>query len=75
MSQLTRMYGFETACETVSVDAWETRTGNGRGLDSDAREQTGKSALDAANDAYQEGASDETWLAATVAVLRGETRA
>ena len=72
MSQLIRLYGFETACETISVDAWETWTCNGRGLDSDQREQTGKSAYDAANNAYQDGMSDEAWLAATIAVLGGK---
>ena len=75
MSQLIRLYGPETACETISAGARETWTGNGRNTDSDEREQTGKSTLGAANNAYQEGASDEAWLAATLATLRGEPRA
>jgi hypothetical protein len=67
------MYDYETRHNAVAVAAWETWTNNGLDLDLDEREQTTKSARDAATNTYVEGIDDTAWWKATVARLRGQS--
>jgi hypothetical protein len=62
---------YETRIHTIATHAWEIWTNNGLGLDDEARFQTGKSAQDAAANSYQDDMTDQQWLDATIAQLRG----
>jgi hypothetical protein len=55
------MPDFETRLKDVSHAAWLVRTANGLGLDDFELEQTSKSVMDAANNAYVEGIFDKDW--------------
>lgn len=63
------LYSFEDRHGNVAIHAWETFTGNGRGMDEDDREQAMKSCRDAATNAYVDGIDDGAWLTATLALL------
>lgn len=62
---------YQDRLTTVASHAWEIWTGNGRGLDAADCEQTGKQAVDAAANTWEEGLTDLVWLDRTVARLGG----
>ena len=65
---------FEQRLDKIATHAWETWTGNGREMDESEREQTGKNARDAANNAYHEDYTESQWLARTLQALGVEDR-
>ena len=71
-SQSVRVYGWDRAQEIVATHAWESWTSNGRGMDQGMLQQTAKSALGAAANSYRELYTDDQWIAACLALLRGE---
>ena len=66
------MSDFETRLKDVSHTAWVIWTANGLGLDDLGLEQTSKSAMDAANNAYVKGISDKDWVDDTLMRLRSK---
>jgi hypothetical protein len=66
------MPDFETRLKDVSHAAWLIWTANGLGLDDLGLEQTSKSAMDAANNAYVEGISAKDWVDDTLMRMRGK---
>jgi hypothetical protein len=71
MEMTFRLMPFEDQLNTITVHAWEQWTNNGGGLDDEDREQTTKSARDAAANTYTDGIDEIEWLNATVKRLRG----
>lgn len=63
------MFDCDSTAGRVQLAAWETWTRNGLNLDQNEIEETLKSALDAAHNAYADGISVEAWLAATLEIL------
>lgn len=57
---------WESRRDTIATHAWETWTKNGLHMDREDLVESGKSAADAATNAYVDGASDMEWLAATL---------
>jgi hypothetical protein len=60
------MFSYEQRLEMVTLAAWERWTKNGLNMDSDEREQTMKSARDAATNCYVADITEDAWQAATL---------
>lgn len=65
-------FDYETAHGAVTTAVWEVWTKNGRNMDQDEREETGKSANDAVTNSYIDGISLKDWQAAALKRLGGE---
>ena len=62
---------FETRLNRIADLAWTEWQGNDVGMDSETRDQTIKTARDAANNEFQDEMTDGEWLRATLRRLIG----